>query len=41
MERHSVDEATAFGMLRDHSRAANRKVVDGHRLLPRDPQAPS
>jgi AmiR/NasT family two-component response regulator len=48
MERHSVDEATAFGMLRDYSRAANRKVVDvaaavvdGHRLLPRDPQAPS
>jgi AmiR/NasT family two-component response regulator len=46
MERHSVDEATAFGMLRDHSRAANRKVVDvaaavvdGHRLLPKDPQA--
>jgi AmiR/NasT family two-component response regulator len=48
MERHSVDEATAFGMLRDHSRAANRKVVDvaaavvdGHRLLPKDPQAPA
>ena len=47
MERHSVDEATAFGMLRDHSRAENRKVVDvaaavdGHRLLPKDPQAPS
>jgi response regulator NasT len=48
MERHSVDESTAFGMLRDHSRAANRKVVDvatavvdGHRLLPKDPQAPS
>jgi hypothetical protein len=35
-------------MLRDHSRAANRKVVDvaaavvdGHRLLPKDPQASS
>jgi AmiR/NasT family two-component response regulator len=48
MERHSVDDATAFGMLRDHSRAANRKVVDvaaavvdGHRLLPKDPHAPS
>ena len=48
MERHSVDEAAAFGMLRDHSRAANRKVVDvaaavvdGHRLLPKDPQASS
>ena len=41
MERHSVDEADAFAMLRDHARAANRKlvdvaaaVVDGHRLLP-------
>jgi AmiR/NasT family two-component response regulator len=41
MERHSVDEATAFEMLRDHARAANRKlvdiaaaVVDGHALLP-------
>ena len=42
MERHSVDEAAAFEMLRDHSRAANRKlvdvasaVVDGHALLPK------
>jgi AmiR/NasT family two-component response regulator len=41
MERHSVDEATAFEMLRDHARAANRKlvdiaaaVVDAHALLP-------
>ena len=48
MERHSVDEATAFEMLRDHSRDANRKlfdvaaaVVDGHRLLPKHPQATS
>jgi response regulator NasT len=48
MERHSVDDATAFAMLRDQSRAANRKlfdlaaaVVDGHRLLPKQPQAPS
>ena len=48
MERHSVDEATAFDMLRDHSRGANRKlidvsaaVVDGHALLPKRPQAPS
>ena len=48
MERHSVDEATAFEMLRDHSRDANRKlfdvaaaVVDGHRLLPKQPHAPS
>jgi AmiR/NasT family two-component response regulator len=47
MERHSVDEASAFQMLRDHSRTANRKlvdvataVVDGHRLLPKQPQAP-
>ena len=43
MERHSIDEASAFEMLRDHSRTANRKlvdvaaaVVDGHRLLPGD-----
>jgi AmiR/NasT family two-component response regulator len=43
MERHSVDEAGAFGMLRDRSRAANRKlvdiasaVVDGHQLLPKE-----
>jgi AmiR/NasT family two-component response regulator len=48
MERHSVDEASAFEMLRQQSRIANRKltdvataVVDGHRLLPRQPQAPS
>jgi len=48
MERHSVDEASAFKMLREHSRTANRKlvdvataVVDGHRLLPKQPQAPS
>jgi AmiR/NasT family two-component response regulator len=44
MERHSVDEPTAFEMLRDESRSANRKlidvataVVDGHRLLPKHP----
>ncbi len=48
MERHSVDEAAAFDMLREHSRAANRKlvdvasaVVDGHRLLPAKPAAGS
>ncbi len=48
MERHSVDEDTAFEMLRTHSRAANRKlidlaaaVVDGHRLLPKHPAAPA
>jgi AmiR/NasT family two-component response regulator len=46
MERHSVDEASAFEMLREQSRTANRKlvdvataVVDGHRLLPKQPQA--
>jgi AmiR/NasT family two-component response regulator len=44
MERHSVDDAAAFEMLRDQSRDANRKlfdvaaaVVDGHRLLPKRP----
>jgi AmiR/NasT family two-component response regulator len=43
MERHSVDDAIAFGMLRDRSRDANRKlvdiasaVVDGHALLPKE-----
>jgi AmiR/NasT family two-component response regulator len=48
MERHSVDEPTAFDMLREHSRSTNRKlvdvasaVVDGHRLLPKQPQMPS
>jgi AmiR/NasT family two-component response regulator len=49
MERHSVDEADAFHMLRDRSRSANRKlvdiaaaVVDGHALLPKEaPQPPS
>jgi AmiR/NasT family two-component response regulator len=42
MERHSVDEAAAFEMLRERSRITNRKlidlaaaVVDGHRLLPK------
>ena len=46
MERHSIDENAAFEMLREHSRADNRKlidlataVVDGHRLLPRNPGA--
>jgi AmiR/NasT family two-component response regulator len=44
MERHSVDDAEAFEMLRDQSRRANTKlvdvaaaVVDGHRLLPKRP----
>jgi response regulator NasT len=48
MERHSINEDKAFEMLRDQSRIANRKltdlataVVDGHRLLPKQPQAPA
>jgi AmiR/NasT family two-component response regulator len=48
MERHSVDDTKAFDMLRDHSRAANRKlvdiataVVDGHPLLPRQAPEPA
>jgi AmiR/NasT family two-component response regulator len=47
MERHSVDESTAFDMLRAQSRSRNRKlvdvasaVVDGHLLLPKQPTAP-
>ena len=28
MERHSVDEAAAFEMLREHSRSTNSKLVD-------------
>ncbi len=46
MERHAVDEVTAFDMLRAEARAANHKlidvataVVDGHRLLPKQPAA--
>jgi response regulator NasT len=41
-ERHSVNDSAAFEMLRDQSRATNRKlvdiasaVVDGHPLLPK------
>jgi response regulator NasT len=48
MERHSVDETNAFEMLGDHARTNNRKlvdvanaVVDGHRLLPKEPPARS
>jgi AmiR/NasT family two-component response regulator len=48
MERHSIDENSAFEMLRDQSRLANRKlidlaaaVVDGHRLLPNKPHTPA
>jgi AmiR/NasT family two-component response regulator len=47
MERHSIGEDSAFEMLRERSRLDNRKlidlaaaVVDGHRLLPKQPQAP-
>ncbi|MDA0172132.1 ANTAR domain-containing protein [Solirubrobacter taibaiensis] len=45
MERHAIDETEAFSMLREHSRTANRKlidlataIVDGHRLLPQQPR---
>ena len=48
MERHAINEARAFEMLRERSRIDNRKlidlaaaVVDGHRLLPKQPQAPA
>ena len=41
MERHGIDDKTAFGRLRDHARSGNRRVVDvaqavvdGHALLP-------
>ncbi len=47
MERHAIGETEAFELLREQSRVANRKlidlataVVDGHRLLPKEPQAP-
>jgi response regulator NasT len=46
MERHCIDEESAFEMLRERSRVDNRKlidlaaaVVDGHRLLPKQPDA--
>ena len=48
MERHAIDEESAFAMLREQLRNTNRKlidlaaaVVDGHRLLPKQPRAPS
>jgi len=44
MERHGVGEREAFELLRDHSRATRRRVVevaqsvlDGHALLPKRP----
>ena len=47
MERHAINEASAFELLREHSRIDNRKlvdlataIVDGHRLLPKQPQVP-
>jgi AmiR/NasT family two-component response regulator len=46
MERHAVDEAAAFEMLRGQSRESNRRVIDlatavddGHVLLSRAPRA--
>jgi AmiR/NasT family two-component response regulator len=46
MERHGIDDRAAFEMLRERSRVDNRKlidlataVVDGHRLLPKQPHA--
>ena len=48
MERHSVDDADAFEMLRDQSRRSNSKladvaaaIVEGHRLLPKQPHITS
>jgi AmiR/NasT family two-component response regulator len=45
MERHSIDDAAAFEMLREQSRRANTKladvaaaVVEGHLLLPTQPR---
>ena len=48
MERHAIDEASAYNLLREESRTNNRKlldlaaaVVDGHRLLPKQPRSRS
>jgi AmiR/NasT family two-component response regulator len=48
MERHSIDEDAAFELLRERSRADNRKlvdlataVVDVHQLLPKQPSPDS
>ena len=48
MERHSVDDFDAFEMMRDQSRRANTKladvaaaIVEGHRLLPKQPDLTS
>src|SRR3954454_19867915 len=47
MERHAIDGDSAFELLRERSRIDNRRlidlataVVDGHRLLPKQPQTP-
>jgi response regulator NasT len=47
MERHSIDDQQAYELLREHSRVNNRKlvdlataIVDGHRLLPKQPPTP-
>jgi AmiR/NasT family two-component response regulator len=47
MERHSIDEQSAFQMLRTHSRNTGRKlvdiataVVDSHLVLPGGPVRP-
>ena len=44
MERNSITDAPAFEMLLEHSRTADRKlidlataIVDGHQLLPKHP----
>ncbi len=44
MERHDISDTEAFGLLRDHSRAGGRRVIDvaravidGHALLPKRP----
>jgi AmiR/NasT family two-component response regulator len=48
MERHSVDDAAAFDLLREQSRSTNRRLVDvasavveGHPLLPKQPPSPT
>jgi AmiR/NasT family two-component response regulator len=48
MEWHATDATNAYNMIRDQSRINNRKlldlaaaIVDGHRLLPKQPQSPA
>jgi AmiR/NasT family two-component response regulator len=48
MERHSAGQESAFGMLHEQSRIANRTLIDlavvvdddGYAYSPRDPQNP-